>query len=130
MANGRNGPISNALLLADKDNETAKELAPTLPHQEGECTAQGMTSKRKIVIMDRAQASSLNVGLHYLTNCRQNPQDLRFLKKKCYSKEFLLISFLFMQLMANGHNGSISRAVLLVEKENVTAHEPVPTQPP
>ena len=34
-----------------------------------------------------------------------------------------------MQLMANGHNGSISRAVLLVEKENVTAREPVPTQP-
>ena len=35
-----------------------------------------------------------------------------------------------MQLMANGHNGTISRAVLLVEKENVTAREPVPTHLP
>ena len=58
MANGRNGPISNAPLLADWDNETAKELAPTHPHQEAECTAQGITSKRKIVITDRAQVSS------------------------------------------------------------------------
>ena len=82
MANGHNGPISNALLLADKDNETAKELAPTLPHQEGECTAQGMTSKRKIVIMDRAQASSLNVGLPYLANCRQKSPRTPLFKEK------------------------------------------------
>ena len=58
MANGRNGPISNAPLLADWDNETVKELVPTHPHQEAECTAQGITSKRKTVIMDRAQVSS------------------------------------------------------------------------
>ena len=64
MASGRNGPISNALLLADKENETAKELAPTHPPQEAECTAQGITSKRWIVTMNRAQVSSLNVSLH------------------------------------------------------------------
>ena len=87
MANGRNGHISNVLLLADKDNEIAKELVPTHPHPEAECTAQGTTSKRKIVIMDHAQASSLNVVVHYLTNYRQNTQDLRFLKRKCNSKE-------------------------------------------
>ena len=68
MVSGRNGPISNVLLLADKDNETAKELVPAHPPQEAELTAQGITSKRKIVTMDRAQASSLNVGLLYLTN--------------------------------------------------------------
>ena len=62
MANGRNGPISNAPLLADWDNETAKELAPTHPHQEAECTAQGITSKRYIVTMDRVQASLINDG--------------------------------------------------------------------
>ena len=73
MANGRNGHISNAPLLADKDNETAKELVPTHPHQEAECTAQGITSKRKIVIMDYAQASFLNVAVHYLANYGQNP---------------------------------------------------------
>ena len=68
MANGRNGHISNALLLADKDNETAKELVPTHLHPEAECTAQGITSKRKIVIMDHAQASFLNVAVHYLAS--------------------------------------------------------------
>ena len=57
MANGHNGPTSNALLLADWDNETVKELVPTHPLQEAECTAQGITLKRKTVIMDRAQAS-------------------------------------------------------------------------
>jgi len=80
MVSGRNGPIFNVLLLADKDSETAKELVPTHPHPEAECTAQGITSKRKIVIMDRAQASSLNVGLHYLSDCRQKPARLHLFK--------------------------------------------------
>jgi len=59
MVSGRNGPISNVLLFADKDNETAKELVPTHPPKEAELTAQGITSKRKIATMDRAQASFL-----------------------------------------------------------------------
>ena len=39
MGNGRNGPIFNVLFLVDKDNETAKELAPTHRRQEAELTA-------------------------------------------------------------------------------------------
>ena len=35
-----------------------------------------------------------------------------------------------MQLMANGHNGSLSCVVPLVEKESATAREPVPTHHP
>lgn len=77
MANGHNGPIFNVLFLADKVNETANELVPTHPHQEVECTAQGITSKRYIVTMGRAQASSLNIGLHYLTKLK-SPQDFIF----------------------------------------------------
>ena len=67
MVSGRNGPLSNVLLLADKDNKTANELVPTHPPQEAGSTAQGVTSKRYIVTMDRAQVSCLNVGLHHLT---------------------------------------------------------------
>ena len=63
MANGLNGPIFIVLFLAEKDNETAKELVATHPHQEVERTAQGITSKRYIVTMGLAQASLINVGL-------------------------------------------------------------------
>ena len=62
MANGHNGHIFNVLFLADKDNETANELVPIHPHREAECTAQGITSKRYIVTMDRVQASLINDG--------------------------------------------------------------------
>ena len=67
MVSGRNGPISNVLFLADKVNETANELVPSHPHQEEECIAQGITSKRYIVTTDRAQASCLNVCLSYFS---------------------------------------------------------------
>ena len=36
----------------------------------------------------------------------------------------------FLQLKANGRNGLTSNVLLLAEKENKTANEPVPTHPP
>ena len=46
MVNGRLGPIFHAVFLADKDNETAHELAPTQPPREEERIAQELLSKR------------------------------------------------------------------------------------
>ena len=70
MANGRNGHIFNVLFLADKDDETANELVPTHPHQEAECTAQEIISKRYIVTMGLAQASLISVDLHIITKLK------------------------------------------------------------
>ena len=46
MVNGRIGPIFHAVFLADMDNETAHELAPTHPPREEEKIAQELVSKR------------------------------------------------------------------------------------
>ena len=79
MVSGHNGPISNVLFLAGKVNETAKELVPAHPPQEAELTAQEITSKRYIVIMDRAQARCLNVCLHCFPKLvDRSPQDFLF----------------------------------------------------
>ena len=77
MANGHNGPIFSVLFIADKDSETANELVPIHPHQEAECTAQGITSKRYFVTMGLAQASLINVNLHNITK-RKSCKTSRF----------------------------------------------------
>jgi len=46
MVNGRLGPIFHAVFLADKDNGTAHELAPTQLPREEEKIAQEVVSKR------------------------------------------------------------------------------------
>ena len=46
MVNGRTGPISRVLFLADMENETARVLVPTHPPREAEKIAQGLASKR------------------------------------------------------------------------------------
>ena len=46
MVNGRTGPISRVLFLADKENETARVLVPTHPPRGAEKIAQGLAWKR------------------------------------------------------------------------------------